>query len=594
MYLPRLGEQRLVLQRGMVSPVRTLVSLLLSGLLHLVHDEDHALWRWQRGLRFATILVGAVAAWRSRYAMNSDGVAYLDLGDALLRGEWNLALNSYWSPLYPAVLVVFRALSGFDPTWEPQLVHLANFFLFLVALSAFELLLVKLLRTMPPIASDRGEGVASSRSLLVLLGYPLFLWSTVQLIGLHFVTPDLCVAAAAFFGVAMIVELRSGEATPRQGLIFGLGLGLGYLSKAAMLFIGVGFLLVAWRASGLRRGFRSIAMAAVVYTLIGGTFIALLSWDQGRFTYGDSGRLNYSWHVLGVKAFAYPRTNLGRHGKLIHPPRIVHRNPRIFEFAEPMRTTYPLWYDAPYWYEGLTVSFDVDRQVRRLDRTLQAFNRMAFQQTIVVALLLTALLFALFSTRRPRWRALVGMARPYHLLLAGLGPIAMYSLVNVMPRYIAPFVAILFLGLLAGLRVIMSRQAELQRSAFTVAIVITSFIAINVFSEQKNCPDDEQLRIAEALHEQGLEEGAPIGVVGDSFKAHWARLGRFRIIADIPRREGRRFWTISPARRDRALEAFHEAGAKAVISTRRRPPGRPWKRLADSSRYVYFFTDSDR
>lgn len=526
--------------------------------------------------------------------MNSDGVAYLDLGDAIVRGEWNLALNSYWSPLYPVVLAVFRAFSGFDPDWEPQLVHLANFFLFLVALAAFELLLVKLLRTMPPLASDRSEGVAPSRSLLVLLGYPLFLWSTVQLIGLHFVTPDLCVAAAAFFGMAMIVELRSGSATVQQGLILGLGLGLGYLSKAAMLFIGVGFLGVAWLASGLRRGFRSIVVAAVVYAVIGGSFIALLSWDQGRFTYGDSGRLNYSWHVLGVKAFAYPRTNLGRHGKLIHPPRIVHRNPRIFEFAEPMRTTYPLWYDAPYWYEGLTVSFDVDRQVRRLDRTLQAFNRMAFQQVLVLTLLVTALLFALFSTRRPRWRVLLSMVRPYHLLLAALGPLAMYSLVNVMPRYIAPFVALLYLGLLMGLRVIISRQAELQRSALAVAIVIISVVAINVLSDQKNCPDDEQLRIAAALREEGLEEGDPIGVVGDSFKAYWARLGRLRIVADIPRREGRRFWTISPVRRDRALDAFRKAGAKAVIATRRRPPSGPWKRLAGSSRYVYFLDDSSR
>ena len=32
--------------------------------------------------------------------MISDGVSYLDIGDAYFRGDWKAAVNAYWSPVY--------------------------------------------------------------------------------------------------------------------------------------------------------------------------------------------------------------------------------------------------------------------------------------------------------------------------------------------------------------------------------------------------------------------------------------------------------------------------------------------------------------
>ena len=33
-------------------------------------------------------------------SMNEDGIVYLDMGAAFLRGDWAVAINGIWSPLY--------------------------------------------------------------------------------------------------------------------------------------------------------------------------------------------------------------------------------------------------------------------------------------------------------------------------------------------------------------------------------------------------------------------------------------------------------------------------------------------------------------
>ena len=42
----------------------------------------------------AAIGFGAVDGWATRYNMNLDGISYLDMGDAYLRGDWNMAINA--------------------------------------------------------------------------------------------------------------------------------------------------------------------------------------------------------------------------------------------------------------------------------------------------------------------------------------------------------------------------------------------------------------------------------------------------------------------------------------------------------------------
>jgi len=43
---------------------------------------------------FIAILLGAIQAWNTRFYMTPDGISYLDIGDAYLRGDWNTAFNA--------------------------------------------------------------------------------------------------------------------------------------------------------------------------------------------------------------------------------------------------------------------------------------------------------------------------------------------------------------------------------------------------------------------------------------------------------------------------------------------------------------------
>ena len=39
-------------------------------------------------------LLGALYAWVARHQINTDGLSYLDIGDAYVRGDWSAAINN--------------------------------------------------------------------------------------------------------------------------------------------------------------------------------------------------------------------------------------------------------------------------------------------------------------------------------------------------------------------------------------------------------------------------------------------------------------------------------------------------------------------
>src|SRR5437588_1656055 len=99
-------------------------------------------YKWLRISCWCVALtVGAAQAWATRFYMNPDGISYLDIGDAYWRGDWHNAINAYWSPLYPWVLGGFLKIFHPSVQGEFPLVHLVNFLIYVVALTAFALFL---------------------------------------------------------------------------------------------------------------------------------------------------------------------------------------------------------------------------------------------------------------------------------------------------------------------------------------------------------------------------------------------------------------------------------------------------------------------
>ena len=78
--------------------------------------------------------------------MQADGISYLDMGDAIIRGDWKMAINGYWSPLYPWLQGLAAWAIKPTPYWQFTVVHLVNFLIYLFALACFDTLLQALAR----------------------------------------------------------------------------------------------------------------------------------------------------------------------------------------------------------------------------------------------------------------------------------------------------------------------------------------------------------------------------------------------------------------------------------------------------------------
>ena len=67
--------------------------------------------------------IAVFQAYAQRYAVSPDGISYLDLSDAVVTRDWSRLVNLYWSPLYPALIGVARAVFGASAAREVPLVH---------------------------------------------------------------------------------------------------------------------------------------------------------------------------------------------------------------------------------------------------------------------------------------------------------------------------------------------------------------------------------------------------------------------------------------------------------------------------------------
>src|SRR5205823_695282 len=218
-------------------------------------------------------LLAAVEAWLARFDMYSDGVSYLDLSDAFRTGHWQAAVNAYWSPLYPFLLGMASAVFRPTPYWEFPVVHLVNFLVFLAALGSFHYFFSGFSRL------AGGNDDQRLDLAWVAFGYALFLWSSLKLISISVVSPDMLVAVFALLAAGMLARIvlvrkQGGAAGWGAFALLGVVLGLGYLAKAPMLPIGLAFLVCAVAAAGISRAsLLQGALALGVLVMVAAPFI---------------------------------------------------------------------------------------------------------------------------------------------------------------------------------------------------------------------------------------------------------------------------------------------------------------------------------
>lgn len=559
-------------------------------------------------LRVFALAAGAVNAGAAVLAesMGEDGINYLDQGDAWMRGDWEMAVNGTWSPLYPMILgLVMRAVRP-AMSWEFPLVHLVNFVVFVLALVCFEYFWRQATeRYYAPAQGESSEPDRFPPWAFLVMGYGLFIWSTTSLIRLFVVNPDMLVAATVLLAGGFLLRILGPHAAPRTMAALGGVLGAGYLAKAAMFPLGIVTLIVAGIAlvrSG--RPLRALLPAVVAFAIVAGPFLVALSFETGRFTFSEVGRTSWLRHVLGAPYPHYESGSPHVEGEPLHPIARSNTSPPVYRFDSAVGGTYPLAYDQGYWYAGLGARFHPVRQLQIIALNLQRYFELFFRvQGAMIGMALVLLVLLVRGYRQPF------ASGAWPIALVGLAAFAMYGLVYVEGRYVAPFLVLLWAALLLSVRLrpASGNPAWLHATgvAFSLALALNilafhldGFNALaRIAPVARAGPVSRTVRpaarpsaVATALRTHGLQRGDSIGVIGEAIAATWARLGRLRIVADVSPDDVDDFWRGSPEEQRAVLEAFAAAGVRAVVAVapmdETGPPG--WLPVGNTNWLVWF------
>jgi hypothetical protein len=560
-------------------------------------------WAWLLPATLFVLPLGAAEGWYGKTVAGdvygSDAVQYLDIARAFERGDLHSALNPLWSQGYPALLAVVRPLfrAGLEGEWNS--IRALNFAIFVVSWLAFVGLTSELLR-------------GRERSGTTILGAVCaFVTAQVCMDQVSRVGPDQLVAGFFFLVCMLLLKLMRN---PGLGLSAGLGiaLGLGFLAKS--IFLPLGCVALAIAAIGMRRQLRILAPAAGLFAVVVLGYGAALSRAVGAPTLGEAGSLNYAWHVNRLAKWvhweggadpadkAWPRPWIARFahwdtdppdfGRPVHPDVGLGTVPTVYVFHAPVEATYVPYFDPPYWYQGYRHIVRWRYQVVALGKNVGDLLHVLVVQPFFWALSLAWLVL----WRGPRIaRDRSAMHGAQASLLAAMG-VALYLPVHLEGRYLAPFLAVLAVALLAREGVPVGRQR------LAAGILVLGFAAGLVKDQHEvwararrhwNYRDNLEWREGRALRAAGIAPGNDIGVIawGPNVQCDWAYLAGVRITSEIASGpDEKAFWDMDEMDRNTVLLRFRQAGAIAVV-TRDEPRGSAfgWEQVGDLPMWVYRF-----
>jgi len=392
---------------------------------------------------FVIGLVAVTDAWWTRALLSPDGAAYLDLADALRRGEWGSVLQGYWSPLYPLLAAAARSVAsavGGDPL---AAVHLLNAGLVIVGGALVHRLIVTR-------HERQGGRSALPAALWLRCSWAAFAICSLVYARVDSVTPDLLLLVVM---VAVLDELlRHGVERPVR---LGLLLGATFLVKTSSwpwLIVTWAWLASPWGARAPRRAMVRGASATLAVVL---AWLVPLSAKSGRPTLGSTGRLNACWFLRDCDGQS-PDTHRGEHARYATLTTSLGGSVTYARFAATpgSAATYEPWTDPTAWAEGVRTQHESPLAFGALvgvvlDNLADALRYLGVY--LYLAALAPALLWWVVARPRMAWdddaRLALGAA------VVGAVGIAQFVAVQVQPRLMAPFAWLHVAGLLAWMLV---------------------------------------------------------------------------------------------------------------------------------------------
>jgi len=500
-----------------------------------------------------------------RNTVGPDSRSYLELARAILRHDWAMTINAYWSALYPWMLAAMIGIFKPSLRWEFPAAHALSLPLLLVCMASFEFFWFALLQFRESVSVRL---LPSSSPIppaqMWVLGYSMFIWLTVGDLLLP-INPDMYLFAIILLaaGLLLRIELAAG-ARASLYIWFGICLGVGYLVKA--IFFPMAFVFLAMMIAVSPRPWanhkRYFALTLLIFTLLVSPQIALLSHAKGRPTFSDTGKLAFAWYTYGLPLRNWQGQPAGS-GTPAHPTRKLYDHPAVYEFNGPIQASYPPWQDPSYWNEGLSPAFKFGTVARHALRGTIELGLILLQPRLWAIGIFLILLGCV-----PR-ETFKGIAAYWHLIAITAAVSGLYALTLMQSRYLAPWELLFWGAVLAGVR--------LRRSTAPLSLWVTALVSLGMVASLARLEYGESIHgfhndgsaeylTAEGLKQMGLRPGEKVGAIGFDNDAHWAYLARLNVVAEINTDETCLFWSEPPEIQTQILEKLAQAGAGVVVA----------------------------
>jgi hypothetical protein len=518
--------------------------------------------RWL--FRCLTVALGSTQVFLARNTIGPDARSYLEIARAILRHDWAIVVNAYWSVLYPWLLALMLAIFKPSLRQEFPVAHALAIPVLLVCMAAFEFFWGSLIRLRESALYADAQGTAPISTVQMwALGYSFFIWLTVGGL-ITAVNPDLCMTTMALFTAGLVVRLRIEGNRFSLYVWFGLCLGLGYLVKAILFPMAFVFFAMAVIASGrqLQKKKWHFVLAFLIFAFIAFPVVGLLSHSKARFTFSDAGKLNFAWYTYDLPLRNW-QGEPSWSGTPLHPTRKLHDHPAVYEFNGPISSSYPPWFDPSYWNDGLSPKPQPRVVIRHVLLNVWKLGWELAHPTAWVAAL--ALLVLGCDLRR----SLHGIADSWYLAAIAVVAFAAHCVTLLEGRYLAPWEILLWGVVLTGLRLRPKTARFYGIVTAIVSVVLLTSIARLLYGEHIHGFHNDasaEYTTAEGLEKLGLRPGTRVGAIGFDNDAYWAYLLRLNIVAEIDTDETCLFWGQPPATQDEILDKFVQAGASAVVA----------------------------
>jgi hypothetical protein len=546
-------------------------------------------WRIWRAVLWSVMCCTWLAQGLSGAPVNPDGVSYLDIASACLKGNFSALINGVWSPLYSVLLTFWLFLFRPSAPWEARIVRLFNCGALVFAACCFEYLLNGLAQYQEAIRIKEQQDGLLPPWVLRATGYSLFFFASVYMTPAELVNPDVLVMAFVLLAAGLMLRIRIRKDGALSFAVLGLVLGLGYLAKTVMFPVGLAFLVgVLFAVRNFRRATPRILLAAFLFLAVSGPFIFALSKSKGRLTFGDSGAISYAVLVNGATFAVHWQGQPPGTGTPKHPTRKILATPPVYEYAEPIGGSYPPWTDPSYWYDGIRPHFVLAEQLRTLRNSIAAYrDTLGLLWGIVAGFLV--FLFWGGSIRR----FVNNVLQETFLWGPAVAAMGMYALVRVEPRYLSGFIMLVWAAAFLALRIPEPGHAIVRSVTLTI-VVLLGFQTVlsfkkDIVTRPASGSPTVHCAVAQDLWREGVKPGDRVAYVGAAVWYHyWAHLAQVSVVTEVASEGVAAFWAASPQLRAKVTDLLATTGAKAVVS-KDVPPrllADGWKEVPHTNYYV--------